>query len=134
MAFTAVLWERSDVKIKGVIFDADGTLIDSWEYDAATIGNEVEYTLSLDNPISDSKEKTYTLRISSDSVPGQGITLCSVYGKLLYNLDYENTSVLMKLLILCPFVLIPLVFYKLRNNTWGMAYALYCVFIIAWHL
>ena len=38
------------------LYDEDGTLIDSWEYDAATIGNEVEYTLSLDNPISDSKE------------------------------------------------------------------------------
>ena len=116
------------------LYDEDGTLIDSWEYDAATIGNEVEYTLSLDNPISDSKEKTYTLRISSNSVPGQGVTLCSVYDHLLYNLDYENSSVLMTILKFCPFVLIPLVFYKLRDNTWGTAYALYCVFIIALHL
>ena len=116
------------------LYDEDGALIDHWEYDASTIANQTEYTLTLDTPISDSREQTYTLRITSDSRPGEGVTFCTVYESLLYNVDYYNPSVWITLLKIIPFILIPFVFFKLRGNAWGTAYAVYCVFIIALHL
>lgn len=116
------------------LYDETGEMIGSWEYDAALIANQTEYTLNLNEPIRDSAQKTYILRISSDSVPGEGVTLCTVFGDLLYNIDYADSSVLMILIRFCPFILIPFVFFKLRGNTWGTAYALFCIFIVAMHL
>ena len=116
------------------LFDDSGLLIDSWEYDVSDLVNTTEYSLTLDSPLADSREKTYTLKISSDSAPGEGIALYTAFDAVNYNLDYDNSSVLLTIVSLCPFILVPFVFYKLRGNTWGTAYALYCIFIIAMHL
>ena len=116
------------------LFDEDGSLIVSRTLDVSTIPDKYIYTLELDEPIEDSSEKTYTLRISSDSKAGKGVTLGTTYDELCYNLTFDDSSLLLTILKFCPFIFVPFVFFKMRGNTWGTAYALYCVFIIAIHL
>lgn len=114
--------------------DDNGEVVGSWEFDASELENNTEYTLMLDEPLSDSKGKTYTFRISSDCEEGKGVTLGTFHNGFIYYLSYRDTTPLVTLLRICPFFLIPFAFYKLRGNTWGTAYALYVVFIIAMHL
>lgn len=116
------------------LFDDNKNLIVSRTLDVSTISDRSVYTLELDESLKDSRAKTYTLRISSDSKEGKGVTLGTTHGDLCYNLTYDDSSLLLTLLKLCPFFFVPFVFFKFRGDTWRTAYALYCIFIIAIHL
>ena len=55
--------------------DEEGSILETWNIDASSVSDNTYVSFSLDNKISDSKNRVFYLTITSDSAPGSAITV-----------------------------------------------------------
>lgn len=75
----------------------DSTELDKWEINCIQLADRSYYTLLLDEPLKESKDKNYNIMFESDALDGAGVSICKntegTYDGLQYNgYDLERQS------------------------------------------
>ncbi len=116
--------------------DQDNQIVGSWSVDCSCLEDNAYATYYLDAPLDNSAQKTYILTITSDADVGNGVTVFTCGDNILYRVGNAKTTfdnVFTVVLSIVFFAGVPFVFWKSRNNYWGLAYAAYILLVILMH-